>query len=89
MQRTNLAPAYIHQRHEWWIYAAAMGITEPTVRAGERLRRNRRRLPPGVPTITVRIDDHRSGTMYASFASPDGKQWASYGYWPAQEARSA
>ena len=49
------------------------------------MRRGRRRLPTGQVVVTVRVDDHRDGTVYASMASPDGERWKAYAYWPEPE----
>ena len=63
-----------------------MPIKEPTVRStSKNARRARKRLPADTPVVTVRVDDHRDGTVHALFASPDGKQWKAYAYWPEPE----
>ncbi len=53
------------------------------VRVSRRLRRSKRRAPTSV--VAVRVDDHRDGTVYASFVAQDGKRWRAYGYWPKPE----
>jgi hypothetical protein len=62
-----------------------MPLEEPSVRTTRWVLRTKRRLPPGTPALVCRLDDHRDGTLYAFFASPDAKQWRSYAYCPEQE----
>jgi hypothetical protein len=63
-------------------------MDEPTVRSSKKLRRTRNRLPADAVVVTVGVDDHPDGTMYASMASPDGQRWKAYAYWPKVEEES-
>jgi hypothetical protein len=60
-------------------------MDEPTVRSTKHPRPSKRRLPVDAVVVTVRVDDHRDGTRYASMASPDGQRWKAYAYWPKVE----
>ncbi len=55
------------------------------VRASRRARRSRRRRPTNAGALVVRVDDHRNGTVYASFVAQDGKRWRAYAHWPKPE----